>query len=248
MISTAVILAAGKGSRLGELTKEAPKGFLDFKGEALIVRSIKRMEEAGISKIFIGVGYLADSFKELEHIFPGMSFIFFENGQYADTGSMYTFFCGRKLIDDDFLLFESDLLYEPYAISCLMNDPRPDVVLASGFTGSGDEVWIEKDSNDVLLGMSKQKKDLSEIHGELVGITKLSLRSTRLLFDLIGPLLDRNPKMDYEHALVFLSRSNPVSVKVIEDLAWCEIDNEEHLERAEKIVFPKILEKQTIGK
>ena len=248
MISTAVILAAGLGSRLGELTKEAPKGFLDFKGEALIVRSIKRMKEAGISRILIGVGYLADAFKELESIFPDLEFIYFINNRYDCTGSMYTFYCGRDLLDDDFLLFESDLLYEPYAITCLLNDPRPDVVLASGFTQSGDEVWIEKDSNDVLLGMSKQKKDLSAIQGELVGITKLSLSSTRLLFSFIGQHLENNEKMDYEYALVLLSKKQPVSVKIIKDLAWCEIDNEEHLERAEKIVFPKILEKQTIRK
>lgn len=246
MISTAVILAAGLGSRLGERTKEAPKGFLDFKGEALIVRSIKRMENAGISKIFIGVGYLADLFKKLEKNFPDISFVFFENKKYASTGSMYTFYCGRKLIDDDFLLFESDLLYEPYALSCLMSDPRSDVVLASGFTGSGDEVWIEKDSNDVLLGMSKQKNDLSEIHGELVGITKLSLKAARLLFDLIKPYLADNPEMDYESALVLLSKTYNVFVKVIDDLAWCEIDNEEHLRRAGEIVFPKILKNELV--
>jgi len=246
VIDTAVILAAGLGSRLGKLTEDAPKGFLDFEGESLIARSIKIMEEAGISRIFIGVGYLAGSFRTLEKLFPGISFKFFENEKYSETGSMYTLFRGKDLIDDDFFLFESDLLYEPYAISCLISDPRNDIVLASGFTGSGDEVWIEKDENDVLTGMSKNKDDLSHIDGELVGITKLSLKSARLLFDFIGPYLDSNPKMDYEQALVLLSGRSPVYVKVVEDLAWCEIDDTVHLERAGRVVFPRITENRKL--
>ncbi|MEA1910277.1 MAG: phosphocholine cytidylyltransferase family protein [Spirochaetota bacterium] len=246
MIRTAVILAAGLGSRLGERTSSAPKAFLDFQGESLIIRSIRRMEKAGINKVFIGVGYLADFFKDLENTFPDISFIFFENEQYSSTGSMYTFYCGRHVIDKDFLLFESDLLYEPYALSSLMEDSRTDIVLASGFTSSRDEVWIEKDSKDFLIEMSKKKEDLSVVNGELVGITKLSIDAARTLFKLVEPLFENSPKMDYEAALVLLGKTRDVYVKVVEDLAWCEIDNEEHLKRAEKIVFPKILNNELI--
>ncbi len=246
MITTAVILAAGLGSRLGDRTSSAPKAFLDFQGESLIIRSIKRMEKAGINKVFIGVGYLADFFKDLENIFPDISFVFFENKQYSDTGSMYTFYCGRHVIDSDFLLFESDLLYEPYALTSLIEDTRADVVLASGFTESKDEVWIEKDSNNLLTGMSKNRDNLSSIDGELVGITKLSLATARELFILVEPEFEISPKMDYEAALVLLGKTRNVFVKIVEDLAWCEIDNEEHLKRAEKIVFPKILKNELI--
>ena len=246
MITTAVILAAGLGSRLGDRTNSAPKAFLDFQGESLIIRSIKRMEKAGINKVFIGVGYLADFFKDLENTFPDISFDFFENEQYSSTGSMYTFYCGRHVIDNDFLLFESDLLYEPYALSCLMDDSRSDLVLASGFTSSEDEVWIEKDADDFLLGMSKKKEDLTRVNGELVGITKLSIEAARALFKLVEPHFENSPKMDYEAALVLLSKTRNVFVKVVEDLAWCEIDNEEHLKRAERIVFPKILKNELI--
>ena len=246
MITTAVILAAGLGTRLGNHTSYLPKAFLNFQGEPLIIRSIKRMEKAGISKIFIGVGYLVDFFKELESIFPDISFVFFENEQYSSTGSMYTFYCGRHVIDSDFLLFESDLLYEPYALSCLMNDSRTDLVLASGFTSSKDEVWIEKDENDFLIGMSKKKEDLALISGELVGITKLSIEAARALFNLVEPHFENSPKMDYEAGLVQLGKTRNVFVKIVEDLAWCEIDNEEHLKRANEIVFPKILKKESI--
>jgi len=246
VITTAVILAAGLGSRLGDRTSSAPKAFLDFQGESLIIRSIKRMEKAGINKVFIGVGYLADFFKDLGKAFPDISFLFFENEQYSSTGSMYTFYCGRHVIDSDFLLFESDLLYEPYALTSLLEDSRTDIVLASGFTSSKDEVWIEKDSNDFLIEMSKKKEDLSVVNGELVGITKLSIDAARALFKLVEPLFENSPKMDYEAALVHLSKTRGVFVKVVEDLAWCEIDNEEHLKRAEKIVFPKILKKELI--
>ena len=65
MVDTAVIVAAGLGSRLQERTKTKPKGFLEIEGISLIERSIEMLVNSGIKKIFIGTGYLSETYDEL---------------------------------------------------------------------------------------------------------------------------------------------------------------------------------------
>ena len=123
MIKTAAILAAGFGSRLGELTKNKPKSFLSLGGTTLIERSINNLCYFGIEKIFIGTGYLGDDFKTLSER-SDCKIICVENEQYFNSGSMHTLYKMREHLDNDFLLLEADLLYEKKAIEQLIFSPR----------------------------------------------------------------------------------------------------------------------------
>ena len=64
MTKSAVILAAGLGSRLKERTKLQPKGFLEVEGISLIQRSVDNLLKSGIEKIYIGTGYLSEVYEE----------------------------------------------------------------------------------------------------------------------------------------------------------------------------------------
>ncbi len=170
-VTTAVILAAGLGARLKHHTQDQPKGFLEIDGQSLIERSISNLIEKGVSKIIIGTGYLHEHFDLLKRKFPVTTF---RNEDYSVTGSMYTLYVLRHLLKSQFLLLESDLLYDPASLDYLLNDPREDIILASGATHSGDEVFIQYAPDGTLQQMSKDRSLLSHINGELVGISKLS--------------------------------------------------------------------------
>ena len=86
-IRTAVILAAGMGTRLGGFTKEQPKGFLEIDGQSLIERSIRNLIDHGITDIIIGTGYFHEHFDLLRQKFPGVTTC--RNEDFAVTGSMY---------------------------------------------------------------------------------------------------------------------------------------------------------------
>src|SRR6185503_12645228 len=96
------------------------------------------------------------------------------NPLYATSGSLYSLWCARELLEDDFLLLESDIVFERRAPREALAHPAPDVLLVSGPTGAHDEVWVETRAGE-LADMSKDRARLGpEIAGELVGIHKLS--------------------------------------------------------------------------
>ena len=239
---TAVIVAAGLGSRLKGRTQDQPKGFLEVEGVSLIERSIARIRAAGFERLVIGTGYLAEHYDALAERYRGTFAVeTCRSDRFETTGSMYTLYSLRGLLDEDFVLLESDLLYEQRALTSLVEDPRRDVVLVSGFTDSRDEVWIEADAAGNLFNLSKNRDALGPVFGELVGISKISRETYRAACAFMEAELATRPKLDYEGCLVRVSRElHPIPLRKIDDLAWCEIDDEGHLERALARILPAI--------
>ena len=239
-VRTAVILAAGLGSRLKDRTIEIPKGFLKIDGISMIERSIEKLIEAGICKIIIGTGYLSEHYDKLKERHVEITTC--KSEKYAETGSMYTLYNLRHLVDGDFLLLESDLLYDKRGLEELIDDEYPDIILASGKTNSNDEVYIEADENSNLVNMSKITSELKHISGELVGISKISILTFEKMIDFAESKFNQNEMdMHYEDDFVGISSLTPIKVKKIENYAWCEIDDEDHLNRALSHVYPNIV-------
>lgn len=234
----AVILAAGLGSRMGFHTNEKPKGFIEIAGEAIIERSVRILLENGIQKIVIGTGYLSGFYERLSGKYRCIRTV--KNPDYAETGSFYTLYNMKDVIDGDFLLLESDLLYEKRAVSILCSHEKPDVILASGKTGSEDEVFIETDDENLLVSMSKKAEDLENIYGELVGISRLSNAAFREMIGLFYDDIETARSIEYETALIRLAGMRPLWVEKATGLAWTEIDTDKHLKRAEQIIWPRI--------
>ena len=210
MIKTAVILAAGFGRRLGEKTQDLPKGLLSFDGIPLIQHSIEKLIQARIENIVLGTGYLHEAYENFAAQYPQITCV--PISHYQSSGSMNTLYQLNKHIHEDFLLLESDLLYEKQALKILLTHERPNVILASGFTHSGDEVYIETNEQYRLINMSKERSLLSSAYGELVGITKLSLSAYQELCHYAERHLATQPKMEYEHGLVAISGEVPLLV------------------------------------
>ena len=156
-IHQAVILAAGVGSRLQDVVDDRPKGFLEICGEPIIEASIAKLVRAGISHIIIVTGHLHQFYDSLASKYPFVSTV--KNHAYATTGSMASLKIASSLLNSDFLLLESDLVYENQALSELLRSTQKNVILLSGPTESGDEVYVGvKDKR-----MFNMSKDSSEI-------------------------------------------------------------------------------------
>lgn len=239
-IDTAVILAAGLGSRLLDRTKEKPKAFLEIDGVSLIERSIKSLLNQGITKIIIGTGYLHEHFERLKIKYPMI--VTCRNIDFASTGSMFTLYNLRHLINGSFLLLESDLLYESKALEILLSDTTEDVILASTATHSGDEVYIQRSKDGFFVNQSKDKSQLKNPDCEMVGINKISLPLFENMVMASEQQYEKGKMaIHYEDAFVAVSEKEKIFVKVMDNLAWCEIDDESHLLRALTMVYPRIL-------
>jgi 2-aminoethylphosphonate-pyruvate transaminase len=239
-VTTAVILAAGMGTRLKARGTEAPKGFLTMGSLPIIRESLDRLRAAGIEEIFIVTGHLSQFYDELADSSEGRIQTI-KNEQYAESGSMFSLAKLRYTLNTSFLLLESDLIYESRALKTLLEDPRPDVMLASGFTGSRDEVWTWADKKGNLTGLSKNRNDKAEPPaGELVGISKISPDFFAVMLEEADKAFQTSLKIEYETCMAAAANRVPMAVKVVPDLLWAEIDDESHLERARTSVYPKI--------
>lgn len=173
-------MAAGKGTRFGSMTETKPKGFIEFKGIPMVIRSIENLINAGIERIIIGTGYHREWYDRLADKYPQIQTIF--SPCFAETNSMETLSrCKDAIGEDDFLLLESDIVYEQKALTSLLEDPHPDIMLVTPVTKFQDQYYIGCDDNGFLEKCSTQKEEIiketgDEPVGELVGIHKISNR------------------------------------------------------------------------
>ncbi|QQO09626.1 2-aminoethylphosphonate aminotransferase [Breznakiella homolactica] len=250
MVRQAIIMAAGLGTRLKGRTAEMPKGFLEIEGTPIVEWSVRKLIAAGIEEIIIGTGHCAEWYEELARKYPCITLV--NNPEYADTGSMGTLAICAEKARGTVLVLESDLIYDSIGLFVLINDSRPNVILASGKTKSGDEVYLETNSSQYLLMNSKNKDSLGSVYAELVGVTKLSKGTLDAMTAYSKSLLREKPKMEYEEAMSAVSRKaletgdEPIAVRKIEYYPWREIDDESHFTMAVNEVYPRIRESESL--
>ena len=231
-------MAAGMGTRFGSMTEERPKGFIEVGGKAMVVRSIETLISCGIERIIVGTGYLRECYEELAKQYPQITCCF--SPRYAETNSMYTLYTCREMVgDDDFLLLESDLVFERRAIVALMECPHPDVMLITPVTKFQDQYYVEYDDNGTLTRCSTNKDEI-KAKGELVGIHKLSSTFYHQLCAEYEKIVTDKPKLGYEYQLLWMSQHlSPIYVHNSSDVNWYEIDDEDDLKYAEENVIVK---------
>lgn len=236
MITTAVIMAAGMGTRFGQYTETIPKGFIPCGGISMVERSIRTLVDCGISRIIIGTGYHREKYEALQAQWPQITCVF--SPRYAETNSMYTLYnCREAIGNDDFLLLESDLVYERRAITALQQCEAPDVMLITPVTKFQDQYYVEYDADHRLTRCSTNEAEL-DAKGELVGIHKLSADFFHEMCADYAAKVDELPKLGYEYELLTMSQTRrKVYVLREEGLKWYEIDDPTDLAYAEEHVL-----------
>jgi len=238
-MNTAVILAAGMGTRLRDQHTGLPKGFLELGGRPIVEQSMARLERAGVNDIVIVTGYAPEYYQQLALRYDGLVRLV-HNPEYENSGSMYSLYCARDFIDDGFLLLESDIIYESRALDVLIGLEFADAVLLSGATSAGDEVYVEA-SGGMLTGMSKDRAALGSVAGELVGISKISRGLFAVMKHVAKEKFANSLRYDYETGcLVDAAQNWEIVCPVVQDLLWAEIDDPSHLARAKNIVYPQL--------
>ena len=238
IIDTAVILAAGMGTRLNSIVGDDPKGLLKIDGKQIIKRSLRQLIRNGIEKIILVTGFQNHKYRDLLcDEFPMVQYI--QNNDFAITGSMHSLFLARSIIKSDFLLLESDLIYENRAISHLLSLNQPDIILLSGKTGSGDEVYVYGNSGKITL-ITKKVVNTFPRQGELVGISKISHQLLETMCQYYQKQIQFPSDFHYEDCLSDVSRTKNIAYHQIEDLIWSEIDDAHHYQRALDLIIPRI--------
>ena len=233
-INQAVILAAGE-----RLDFKKPVGFLNLGQDTIVERTITLLHEFGIQDIIIITGYESQYYEQLAQKYTNLKLV--KNSNYRWTGTMHSLALAQEFITDDFILIESDIVFEKKALFALIENKNRNCLLITSESGSEDEVFVEIRDN-FIFKMSKDRHQFNKIDGELIGISKISI-------DIFEKMLEEfrhnmNPYFNYEYALLDVARTFSIGYTKLRDLIWTEIDTNWHYKNLLNYIYPMLLEKE----
>jgi histidinol-phosphate/aromatic aminotransferase/cobyric acid decarboxylase-like protein len=242
----AVILAAGMGKRLKDLTKDRAKCMVEINGVSLISRMLHQLDKLNLSRIVVVVGFRGD--KLIEYISSlGIStdVAYVENEVYDETNNIYSLSLAKDyLLAEDTLLFESDLIFEDSVLTELLEDERGTLALVDKYEGWMDGTVIKISSEDTITEIvSGAKMDFSERdYYKTVNIYKFSKEFSEMLY---VPFLEAylhaiGTNQYYEQVLrVITILDEPViKAKRLSGQVWYEIDNIQDIDIASSLFEP----------
>ena len=240
----ALILAAGMGKRLKDLTKNNTKCMVKVNGVTLIERMLRQIEKQNVSRIVIVVGYegqkLIDYIGTLDIKTP---ITFIDNPIYDKTNNIYSLALAKDwLCKEDTLLFESDLIFEDAVLDILVNDPRDTLALVDKFESWMDGTCLKLSKDDKITSFVSKKEfrfaDIDEYY-KTVNISKFSRDFSEKYY---VPFLDAYQKalgqnQYYEEVLKVITILDVPRIRArrLEGQLWYEIDDIQDLDIAESI-------------
>jgi len=237
----AVVLAAGMGKRLGKLTQSDTKCMIEVNGTKLIDRLLDSVISVGVSRIIIVLGYKSERVKSyLGDNWKGTSIKYVINEDFRISNNIYSLWLTKEfLIQDDTLLFESDVIFDKEIVERLTFSAYPNLAVVAPFENWMDGTVVELGPNNAIEQfVPKIDVDLERIgkYFKTVNIYKFSqkfIASTYIPFlNAYLEALGRNEY--YEEVLRLISNvgKSQLNALVVKEEKWYEIDTLEDLDIA----------------
>lgn len=241
---TAILLAAGYGSRIAGLT-DRPKCLLEIEGKTLLSHHLETWIRLGIPRAHLVLGYAHEMVKvEAEKYQKQIEISYSYNNDYKTKGNTFSLWCGLREVSGAILIFDADLLYEDSILENFLKDPNPSQILV----GSGliDDIECAKVLIDArgLVRKTVDKRAINEEElksyrflGEAMGILKFSGKDTQALLTEASDFLENpnNILLNWEHLLNVFLPKREVSAHFNPSEKWIEIDTPEDFNEALKI-------------
>ena len=248
----AIILAAGMGKRLKELTQNSTKCMVKVNGVTLIDRMLHQIEKQHLSRIVIVVGYEAQ--KLIDYIGTlniQTPIVYINNPIYNKTNNIYSLALAKDwLCKDDTLLFESDLIFEDSVLEALVSDPRETLALVDKYESWMDGTCVKLADDDSIEAFVPGKKfKFGEIkdYYKTVNIYKFSKHFSETHYvpflDAYQSALGQNEYYEQVLRVIRMLDDPEIKAKRLEGQRWYEIDDIQDLDIAESIFTPDENEK-----
>lgn len=188
----AVILAAGRGSRMGAHTDPVPKCLIELAGRPLLEWQMTALQSAGIKRIAAVGGYRSETLE-------GRGLTLFRNSRWAETNMVASLACAAEwLRDGPCIISYADIFYEPAAPSLLMDLDAP---LAITYDVNWLEQWSRRfadplsdaetlrlDGDGNLTEIGRRPSSLSEIEGQYMGLLRLTPEGWRWIEEILSQI------------------------------------------------------------
>lgn len=251
----AIILAAGMGKRLGELTRDNTKCMVSVNGIRLIDRMLTQLSALSLNRVVIVVGYEGD--KLMSHIgnrYDGrLNIEYIHNPIYDKTNNIYSLgLASRQMQEDDTLLLESDLIFDSAMLDLILGHPYPNLALVAKY-----ETWMDgtmvriSEDNDIVSFIPKKAFNYADA-GQYYKTCNIYKFSREFSCSQYVPFLEAYSKAMgnneyYEQVLRVLTALDRSDLKALPITAekWYEIDDVQDLDIAETLFSP---EEELLGK
>lgn len=239
----AIIMAAGKGSRLGKITEGKPKSFAEIKGKKLIEYNLQLLKMYGIKDIFIVTGYCCEAFEKLTEDMEGVRLIY--NPFYEMMNVLGSFYMGMDALKDDFIYLHADTLCEPAIFEKLVYMASDaDAVLPVDYGPCNEEAMKVKTMAGNIVKITKQMP-VEEAEGEFIGMAAFRQELIPVLKAKTKSLLQEKMFGEYfESAIQRLIDEEDFRIKAVPTAGafWTEIDFMEDYKKAEACMPEKLTE------
>ena len=240
----AIILAAGMGKRLGELTKNNTKCMVEVDGVRLIERALRILDRKNLKRIILVVGYQHEnlmSFVNSLGIQTQIEFII--NEVYDKTNNIFSLSLAKEqMTEDDTLLLESDLIFEERLIDMLLEDKRDSLALVDKFESwmDGTCIVVDQDDNitDFIPGKLLQYREKEQYY-KTVNIYKFGADFSKNVYvpflEAYAKVMGNNEYYEAVIKLILLLDKNTMKAKRLRGELWYEIDDIQDLDIAQTL-------------
>lgn len=230
----AIILAAGRGSRMGKSTDEKPKCMAKLFGKSLLEIELESIRKAGINNIAIVRGYKPELIKE-EHV------TYFDNENWSSTNMVKSLCCASQwLHEDECIVSYSDIIYGEEAINSISRQSGDIVVI---YNVNWLDLWSKRFENPLddletfkvnqqsrIIEIGNKANTLDEIEGQYMGVLKFTPKGWKLIEDYLNNLpKEQSDKMDMTTLLSGIIKKGIEVYGVPYSGLWLEADNENDL-------------------
>lgn len=226
---TAVILAAGIGSRLAPLTDDCAKTLLSVGGSLILERMIRNCLSCGISQFVLVLGHRADQIKQfVDKTFRGIRVTYVINDRYRDTNTGYSLMLASSAIGaGDFVKFDADVVFDVKILRNLIDNRLPNVLcIDRNIALEDEEVKVITDDAMQVLEIGKCVNPKTAM-GESIGIEKISAKTGPVLFAELAEMMESPAHhQDYYEAAYerLVAKGIAFHGLDITGLNWTEID------------------------
>ena len=242
----ALIIAAGLGSRLKKHTENLPKCMLDFGGKTLLQRQLDAYKKCGVKDISLIRGYKKEKIN-----YKGIKY--FENTDYKNNNILNSIFYAEKVINGNIIISYSDILFDSSVVERTLNSDHDisvvvDIDWRGYYVGRKDHPISEAEnvifnSNNEVEKIGKINTGNEEVHGEFIGMIKLSNRGTEIFKENFHRLKKIYWNKPFQRAKIFqkayltdfIQELVDIGIKVhcvIIESGWKEIDTVEDYKKA----------------
>lgn len=246
-ITTALLLAAGTGSRLFPLTKSSPKCLTLVNEKSILERLVTNLKKQGFKRLVIVTGYQKECIMDYLGSKSGdISIEYIHSPLYRTTNNIYSLWMARNVINEPFVLFESDLVLNTSLLDEMIYPDRMAVALMQPWL-DGTTVSLSA-TNQVIQFQKGTKETYTDIRYKTVNIYSFSLSSWKAIVEKLNQYISEGHVNCY-YETVFSEMVDDKSLAfesvLFDHKPWYEIDTIHDLAEAEKL-FPVERKKHTL--